>query len=35
MSKIVEWNDYNIDRKFIGKGSFAKVYRGVNKITNQ
>lgn len=35
MSKIVEWNDYNIDRKFIGKGTFAKVYRGVNKITNQ
>lgn len=30
---IVEWNDYQIDRKYIGKGSFAKVYRGINKKT--
>ncbi len=34
MSNIVEWYDYIIDRKIIGKGSFAKVYRGVNKKTN-
>jgi len=35
MSKVVQWNNYMIDRKFIGKGSFAKVYRGVSKKTNQ
>ena len=35
MSKIIEWNGYNINRKYIGKGSFAKVYYGINIKTKQ
>lgn len=35
MSRTIEWDNYIVDRHHIGKGSFAKVYHGINKITNQ
>jgi serine/threonine protein kinase len=35
MNKIIEWNGYHITRKYIGKGSFAKVYYGINIKTKQ
>ena len=31
----IEWNNYTINEKCIGKGSFAKVYYGVNRTTGQ
>lgn len=35
MQNTVEWNGYLVERKWIGKGSYAKVYKGFNKQTNQ
>lgn len=35
MSRTIEWDDYLVERHYIAKGSFAKVYHGINKNTNQ
>ena len=33
MSKMIEWNKYIMQKKSIGKGSFAKVYYAYHKDT--